>query len=347
MAASVSIVAGGSKRIPPFPPLAPLLRFAIRCLRFLHPLNPHPSISTPSISIPSIPIASIFVPSITSNFADFSMRIAPLSTIDECRQVAALEREIWGYDDSEDVLPPPVLVVSAKRGGILLGAFDAAGTLKGFVYSTPAVRNGELIQWSHVLGVVAELRNSGLGAELKLAQRDAALRMGVDLIEWTFDPLQALNAHFNFAKLGVVAEEYEENLYGSLTSPLHAGAPTDRLLAQWHIRKEHVERRLASWGRPSLRDMSVARAGVVNPSAGGGRWPSPGQPDLNSSDPRVLVEIPAGFTGMLVTDPPLALAWRLHTREVFQAYFARGYRAVDFFVSQEAGRGQYLLVRQT
>jgi chorismate synthase len=271
------------------------------------------------------------------------LHIRPLTGIEECRQVAALEREIWSFPDAEDVVPPAVLVVSVKRGGILLGAFDDAGSMQGFVYSMPSVKNGHLAQWSHMLGILPEARGSGLGARLKLAQRDAALQAGIELIEWTFDPMQALNAHFNFAKLGIVAEVYEEDVYGSSSSPLHAGTPTDRLIAEWHIVRPHVARRLASWGRPMFRDQSVAGAILVNASAAGQRWPSPGLANLDVDERRVLVEIPVGFTEMLIEEPALALAWRLHTREVFGAYFSRGYRAVDFFLSTEAGRGHYLL----
>ena len=271
------------------------------------------------------------------------MLIRPLTTIDDCRQVAALERAVWGYTDGEDVVPPPVLIISVKRGGILLGAFDAAGAMKGFVYSIPAVKDGRLTQWSHMLGVTGDARDSGLGARLKLAQREHALALGVDLIEWTYDPLQALNAHFNFAKLGVVVEEYEENIYGESSSPLHRGTPTDRFVAEWRLTLPHVERRLAAWGQPVVRDGSVAAAPVVNPSKPGARWLQPGKADLSRDARRVLVEIPVGFGDLQAADPELALAWRLSTREIFQNYFRRGYRVVDFFLSRAAGRGHYLL----
>lgn len=271
------------------------------------------------------------------------MRIRHLTTIEECRQVAALEREIWGLEDGEDVVPPTVLIVSVNRGGILLGGFDAGGVMKGFAYSMPAVKEGRLTQWSHMLGVVADARDSGLGARLKLAQREAALRAGVDLIEWTFDPLQALNAHFNFAKLGVVAEEYEENVYGDSASPLHAGTPTDRFVAEWRITLPHVERRIASWGQPVMRDSSLASAPVINPGVAAGEWLAPGRADLSRDDRRLLVEIPAGFSEMQIANPSLALEWRMHTRDIFSIYFGHGYRAVDFFLARSAGRGQYLL----
>lgn len=274
------------------------------------------------------------------------MHIRALTTIEDCRRVAELERIVWGYADGEDVVPPPVLVVSIKRGGILLGGFDDAGEMKGFVYSLPGLKHGRPMQWSHMLGVAPDAREAGLGVELKLAQRQRAMAQGLDLIEWTFDPLQALNAHLNFARLGVVVEEYDENTYGESSSPLHRGTPTDRFVAEWHLRRPHVERRIAAIGGPVARDGSVASAPVVNPSRPGGKaWPEPGEPALDLGERRLLVEIPVGFTEMQADDPELALAWRLATRRIFQTYFPRGYRAVDFFLSREARRGHYLMAR--
>jgi predicted GNAT superfamily acetyltransferase len=270
------------------------------------------------------------------------LSIRPLTTIDDCRLVAALERSVWGYTDAEDVVPPPVLIVSVKRGGILLGAFDESQSLKGFVYSLPSIVDGRPAQWSHMLGVLADARAAGLGVRLKSAQRDAALAMGLDLIEWSYDPLQTVNAHLNFARLGVVVEEYHENLYGESSSPLHRGVATDRFIAQWRLREPHVERRLAASGLLA-RDSSVASAPVANPSTEGTHWRTPSAGDLTLDDRRVLVEIPAGFSEMLAADPALARDWRASTRAIFTHYFARGYRAVDFFRGDASG--QYLLAR--
>jgi predicted GNAT superfamily acetyltransferase len=271
------------------------------------------------------------------------LTIRPLTTIDDCAQVAALEREIWGFSDSADVIPAAVLIVSIKRGGILLGAFDTVGAMSGFVYSMPAVKDGAVTQWSHMLGVIPAARHTGLAGRLKLAQRRTALSMGIELVEWTFDPLQAVNAHLNFAKLGVVAEEYAENIYGMSSSPLHYGTPTDRFVAEWYLSRPHVERRIAAWGHPVVRDQSVAGSVLLNPSIERDGRLTPGTADLTSDARRVFVEIPVGFSEIQLDDPDLALAWRLHTREIFQTLFSRGYRAVDFFLSRESGRGHYLL----
>jgi predicted GNAT superfamily acetyltransferase len=273
------------------------------------------------------------------------MTIRDLTTLDECLQVVALEKEVWNYTDGEDVVPAAVLIVSVKRGGILLGAFDG-GVMKGFVYSMAAVKDGRPTQWSHMLGVTHDARSTGLGLRLKLEQRNRALAMGLDLIEWTFDPLQAVNAHLNLTRLGAVVEEYEENIYGESSSPLHRGSPTDRFVAEWRLTAPHVERRLGSSGLPMIRDAAVASAPVINPSVSGDRWLRPGTaPDLESDAPRLLVEIPIGFADLQQEDAALALEWRLATRAVFQHYLPRGYRVVDFVLSPPAGRGQYVLAK--
>ena len=113
----------------------------------------------------------------------------------------------------------------------------------GFAYAVMGMKDGRPMQWSHMAGVLPEFRG-GLGYRLKLAQRERALAQGLDLIEWTFDPLQAMNAHFNFAKLGGVSDEYAANFYGESTSALHRGTPTDRLVLSWRITEPHVVRRL-------------------------------------------------------------------------------------------------------
>lgn len=271
--------------------------------------------------------------------------IRPLTTLDECRTVVELEKRVWGYTDAEDVVPAPVLIVSIKRGGVLLGAFDPGGGMIGFVYSIPGWKHGRPTQWSHMLGVLSDARSAGLGRALKLAQRAATLAMGIELIEWTYDPLQALNAHLNFARLGVVVEEYEENIYGESSSPLHRGSPTDRFVAEWHLREPHVERRVDGSG-PLVRDASLASAPVVNPSKPGA-WLEPAEGELAYDARRVLVEIPIGFSDLQAAAPELALQWRMSTRRIFQHYFARGYRAVDFFLSREARRGHYLLAARS
>ena len=80
-----------------------------------------------------------------------------------------------------------------------------------------------------------------MGRILKLAQRDDALSRGIDLIEWTFDPLEIKNAFFNMQRLGAIVRRYVPNQYGTTSSPLHGGLPTDRCIAEWWISSPRVK----------------------------------------------------------------------------------------------------------
>ncbi len=260
-----------------------------------------------------------------------SLTYRDLTSLDEFAAVVDLERQIWGpgYDD---VVPVPILAVTAQRGGILIGAFDRDRMI-GFVYSLPGIKDRRPTQWSHMLGVLDEYRKGGTGYELKILQRDRALAMGLNLIEWTFDPMQAANAHLNFAKLGVTVEHYEENVYGESASPLHRGNPTDRFIAE-----PRVEERLAG----SAPMAPVLTVEPVN-RARGDDWLAPGDVNLSLDAKRIGVEIPAGFTEMLRQAPELALEWRMTTRRIFTTYFARGYKVIEFFLDRPNRRGRYLL----
>jgi predicted GNAT superfamily acetyltransferase len=273
------------------------------------------------------------------------MTFRDLHTLDEFAQVVELERQIWGpgYDE---VVPVPILAVSVHRGGILIGAFDDE-RMVAFVYSLPGIKDGKATQWSHMDGVVAEYRSAGLGRTLKLMQRDRTLAMGLDLIEWTYDPLQAMNAHLNFTKLGVIAGEYAVNIYGESSSPLHRGNPTDRFVAEWWVRRPHVERRLNASSPFAMRSDEVADAARANRADRRGGWVECVDVNLALDARRLMVEIPTGFADMLTDAPELARRWRLATRAIFTTYFGRGYQAVEFFLDREAGKGAYLLSKNS
>lgn len=267
-----------------------------------------------------------------------------ISDVESCRDVVRLQEDVWGRD--AETVPASLLRASVKRGGILIGAYDAA-RLVGFVWSMPAIRDGALTQWSHMLGVTSDARGQGVGRSLKFAQRDRAVASGIEIVEWTFDPLQAPNAHLNVAVLGAVSTEYLADAYGSLIGPLHRGTPTDRLIACWHLRAAHVERRLARAMRPAsspiVRSAEVGQSPVALRPDGSEPWPRPIDPALDLDARRVLVAIPARFTEMQQHAAETAMAWRLAAREVFTAYVLRGYRVVDFLGGERGG--SYVLER--
>jgi predicted GNAT superfamily acetyltransferase len=95
-----------------------------------------------------------------------------------------------------------------------------------------------------------------------------------------------------------------------------------------------------------VRAPEAASAPVVSRIVQGAQWPACGKYDLDIAEPRMWVEIPAGFTEMQAQAPDVALEWRMATRAIFTTYFGRGYRAVDFVLDRAAGRGRYLLARR-
>jgi predicted GNAT superfamily acetyltransferase len=261
---------------------------------------------------------------------------------------------VWGKDG--ETVPATVLFVSAKRGGILIGAFSpspgaGADELVGFVWSLAGVRDGVKAQWSHMLGVLPDSRTRGVGERLKRAQRERALAAGEDLIEWTFDPLQAANAHFNLHVLGAVCATYGVDMYGPLAGPLHRGTPTDRLVAEWWIREPHVERRLRAreaWRAGAglaARSAELLEAPVALRTVADGAWLRCDGVVAGLTERRVLVPVPPGFLEMQQQATELALDWRLKVRDVMTQALARGYRAVDFYLDRERGGGRYLLAK--
>jgi predicted GNAT superfamily acetyltransferase len=273
------------------------------------------------------------------------IQIRDLTSIEEFRQVVELEKTIWGYTDQGDLVTVPVFIFTVHRGATLVGAFAPSGQMVGFAYAVVGMKGGRPMQWSHMAGVLPEFRG-GLGLRLKLAQRDRALAQGYDLIEWTFDPLQAMNAHFNFAKLGGVVEEYAPNFYGESTSVLHRGTPTDRIVLSWKITTPHVVRRIEDASTLRVKSHEVAEAPVANTTVMEGEWRKTKQIDLTIKERRLWIEIPTGFTEMQQRSPDRALAWRMDVRQMFEDYLAKGYRAVDFVLQRDAGFGRYLLARE-
>lgn len=162
-----------------------------------------------------------------------------LSELAEYENVVRLQREIWGFDET-DILPLRFMVVANRVGGQVYGAFDE-GEMVAFLVAIPGVKPGPRpYLHSHMLGVQPAYRDLGIGRRLKLRQREEALSRGIGLIEWTFDPLQLKNAFFNIERLGVVVRGYTENQYGITGSPLHGGLPTDRCHAEWWIDSRRV-----------------------------------------------------------------------------------------------------------
>ena len=273
-----------------------------------------------------------------------SVEIRPLATLEELRECEELQKRIWGFQEI-GVVPHHLLLTSRESGGVLLGAFER-NRMIGFVFGFPGLDLGRPKHCSLMCGVLSDRRFRGVGHKLKLAQREAVLTQGLDLITWTFDPLQSANAYFNFAKLGVSARSYERNLYGDMRDGLNRGLPTDRFTVEWWIRSPRVAARVEEGRRPSYPH-EIERTPVVNRTERQGGIPVNTAIELDVDAERVLVEIPRDIQTLKDQNLELARRWRLETRRIFEHYLAQGYRASEFFISGKKSeeRGFYLLER--
>ncbi len=244
--------------------------------------------------------------------------IRECTSVEELNHCILLQREVFGLPDLE-ISPRRHLIVSREAGGWTLGAF-AGDRLVGFVHHLTGVRNGnEVFGYSHMMAVDREYQNKGVGAQLKWSQRARALEEGRDFIKWTWDPMQARNAHFNLNRLGVTVNSYAENFYGTdyPTSPglqgaEPAGIDSDRLFANWNIRSGRVQR-LAE------RDNAPIEA-----------------------SPEAKVKIPSDWTSLMKQDPRRAKEQLLRTRGEFQENFDKGLICAGF---ERADEPHYLLYR--
>src|SRR6516164_1324288 len=166
------------------------------------------------------------------------IQVRKCGTLEEFHRCVELQRQIWGEADLE-VEPVTMFVVAAHTGGQVLGAFEN-GRMIGYTLAMVGLRDSLPYLHSHMTGVLGDYRDRGVGRMLKLFQREEALSRGIRLIQWTFDPLELRNAHFNLNRLGAISRQYLPNLYGTTTSPLHRGLATDRLVAEWHLDSPRV-----------------------------------------------------------------------------------------------------------
>ena len=238
--------------------------------------------------------------------------IREVETFAELRAVEEMQKEVWGVPDL-DVVPATHLIAAQAAGGLLLGAFDRK-TLVGFVYGFVAQEDGAIAHHSHMLAVKHAYRNFNLGYKLKLAQRDAVLARGIYVITWTFDPLQSLNAYFNFAKLGVICDRYFIDFYGEDAASFLHQTGTDRFWVKWLLNSQRVVKRITK------ADSS-----------------------LEEPKDKILVEIPGDINAVQRESPETARDWRVRTRRAFTDALAEGYVIVDFY--RRENEGIYILGR--
>ena len=244
-----------------------------------------------------------------------TFRIEKLTDIELLRQCLDVQRQAWGFAEV-DVVPLRMLVVCTRIGGQVLGARDSEGKMVGFLNALPGFRDGRVYLHSHMMGVLPECQNLGVGRALKWAQREEALSRGIRLIEWTFDPLEFRNARFNIQLLGAISRRYLVNTYGISSSPLHRGLPTDRLVAEWYLDSPRVRACLAK-----------ERRGDTAPC-------------------ELKVELPLNFSELRKSDPPAALQIQLEFREQMLKLLQQNHCVTGFEVNRGSQKAQYFLQSQ-
>ncbi len=256
------------------------------------------------------------------------IEIRPITDAAGCTAVEQLQIDAWQMDDNLEVVPGHLLLTFHKNGGVLLGAYSGA-RLVGFVAGFVGLRgNGRFKHASHMMGIHPEFQGQGIGTRLKLAQRQAVQQQGLDLITWTYDPLETANARLNIRKLGAVCRTYIPNLYGEIGG-INAGLPSDRFQVEWHINSRHVANRLAG---NDAGEAAVPNHLILNPVGENGRPP---ETTKSPSEVRHFVQIPANIRTLKTQDMPLAQAWRQHTRQLFTDLFTHNYTIIDFVLQEE------------
>lgn len=238
----------------------------------------------------------------------------------EFERCVELQKIIWGFED-RDVVPARLMIIAHQEGGLAMGAFDGNNMI-GFIFSIPGRRGGSFSQHSHMLGVLEDYRDQGVGRMLKLAQYRDAVERGIGVITWTFDPLETKNAFLNLNRLGALSHTYYVNLYGEQTSSeLQSGLGTDRFLAEWFIGDARTERILQG-SDPIPRELEkLTRVLSWNE---GSRF-LPGEARLGCTEPQLLIEAPPDTQWLKRLDQEAARKWREATRAVFRYYFDHGY----------------------
>lgn len=268
------------------------------------------------------------------------LKLRQLQTITEIRQVQQLESKVW----KSDPIPIHQTLTAVKNGGIILGAFNE-DELVAFSYGFPGFRNGKTYLCSHMLGVDPEYQKLGIGYLLKKKQREIALRMGYQLIIWTYDPLESLNGHLNLSKLNAIVGQYIENQYGVMDDSLNYGLPTDRFLIEWWIDSSHIKEKR----NQKLKVIKSSIEWTLNETG------MPLLKDFNLSDLQkklageevIYLPIPSFFQQIKQTNLDLAIDWRLKTRGLFQLLLREGWTSIQLLRDEQNPVSYYRFVKKS
>jgi chorismate synthase len=271
------------------------------------------------------------------------MIIRRLESFEEYLACEQLVQDAWG-SGPEDAVPAHLQITLQAEAGLVLGAFTEAGRLVGFVLGFLSREGQRLKHHSHMAGVHPDFRDQNIAYRLKLAQRAWCLEQNLELMTWTYDPLEARNAALNIAKLGATAQLYKRNIYGQGLGPLNANLPTDRFQVRWELASPRV---VAAATTGQRVDAPVAERPSGQVELRDGLPVLRGSAELPADGLPIGFAIPARMQALKREAPAEALAWRMGARAFFEAAFARGYQVVNLSADREwpALLSVYTLVR--
>lgn len=275
------------------------------------------------------------------------VRIVRLKNDEQYRELQQVQKQAWGTDNA-DLVPKHLLIAIQNHGGLVLGAYDDRERMVGMLLGVCASSDGKLYHYSHMNGVIPSCQHQGIGYRLKLRQREEVLKQGIELIVWTFDPLQSVNAKININKLGTICNTYKRNFYGSMDDALNLGKVSDRFLVEWWIKSDRVRRRIHGSEPQTTTEQFKKEFEVITKTKQSDRFLLELLDyDLSSDSEKIAVEIPENITELRKRNEKAASRWRMATREILESYFAKKYWVTDFLSNETQGGRQnfYLLQR--
>lgn len=284
------------------------------------------------------------------HYTDDRLTIRDITDIAEMKLLEQMQADVWGMTDCSEIVPKDLIKVASVNGGLLIGAYDPQDKILGFLFGFIGLQtNGNVKHCSHMMGILPPYRKTGIGVRLKLIQRQMVLKQGINLITWTVNPMEGVNAAVNFGKLGVVCRNYLPNFYGEMEDELNSGIPSHRFEVEWWIQSPRVEKyttMVENAGRPAIpfseKDVLVNRLGddgsveQLFPIA-----------RIGDTYARLVFEVPPEFQDIKSGNPAGALELLDYTKQFFVEATASGYVVADFVSQMENGerKNYYLLER--
>jgi len=276
----------------------------------------------------------------------WELSIRKIKEVNDLESVVEIEKSAWAMPDYRETTPVHMLKALVENGGIILGAFDK-DKMVGFNMGWSVGCDEKRYFYSHMTGVLEDYKYKNVGYKLKIKQREEVLKLGINLIKWTFDPLQSLNLNFNLEKLGAIGRIYKENYYGNIRDYINEGLETDRFEAEWYISSKYVAGKIEGKIKTPPAEELISKGGYIaldREIKGENNYIEiPVKKEL-ALDRIILISIPANISSIRNVDKEIAKKWRLYTREAYEFYLNKGYIAVGYTRDKEKS-GYVVLIR--